>query len=340
MSEFKPRWEKIAEDESLRRSSQVVSTVGNQVIIFGGEQKPRQPVDNDVYTIKLGDKGISVQALPSDEASPSARVGTAAATLENSVYIFSGRGGEAMAPIDEKGALWKFDTITSKWSHIAPLDVQAPFPQARSYHCLTSDGVDKIYLHAGCPEKGRLSDLWYFNVKARSWTRLAFAPDPPRGGTSIAYAQGKLYRMNGFDGSKELGGSLDIYSPESDSWSTLEFPADNASGPGPRSVGALLHLEVQSKASLVTLFGECDPSALGHQGAGKMLSDIWVFDLEQQRWTQAFPDPDVGQTTPEARGWFAASVVAQTQHNQQSIVLHGGLGESNDRLSDAWLLHF
>ena len=28
---------------------------------------------------------------------------------------------------------------------------------------------------------------------------------------------------------------------------------------------------------LVTLFGESDPSSLGHMGAGKMLADVWAY---------------------------------------------------------------
>lgn len=77
-----------------------------------------------------------------------------------------------MAPVDENRSLWVFDPSTSTWSLVSP-DSTSPYPAARSYHCLISDGDDKIYVHAGCPEKGRLSDLWCFRVSNRKWTPLA-----------------------------------------------------------------------------------------------------------------------------------------------------------------------
>jgi hypothetical protein len=112
-----------------------------------------------------------------------------------------------MAPIEEDGAVWEFDPSSSSWSSIKPAESTKPHPPARSYHCSASDGEGAFYLHAGCPEKGRLSDLWKFDVSERSWTQLPEAPGPQRGGASLAHSKGKLYRMNGFDGSTEQGGS-------------------------------------------------------------------------------------------------------------------------------------
>ena len=197
--------------------------------IFGGELRPREPRDNDVHAVSLGSKlrvdkaripkydhdtkphdhnlGKAITSEPATSQSPSPRVGTAACTLNGKIYIFSGRGGVAMAPIDEHGALWEFDPAAASWSLILPSDVShKAFPVARSYHCMASDGKDTLYLHAGCPEKGRLLDLWAFSLSRRDWTELAPAFDPPRGGASIAFTDGKLYRMNGFDGNTEQGG--------------------------------------------------------------------------------------------------------------------------------------
>lgn len=69
-----------------------------------------------------------------------------------------------MSPIDEAGGLWCFDSRTPTWSLLKPFDSSAPYPAARSYHCMTSDDVENIYVHAGCPVSGRLSDLWLFSV--------------------------------------------------------------------------------------------------------------------------------------------------------------------------------
>ncbi|PKX97573.1 Kelch repeat protein [Aspergillus novofumigatus IBT 16806] len=304
------KWTKVLDAESLQRSSQVLAVVDNMAHVFGGELRPREPRDNDVHTIALnGTNPTSTIARPSTSQVPSPRVGSASTTLGKKIYLFSGRGGAAMAPIDEAGAVWEFNPQTSAWRLI-------------TYHCMTSDGTDTLYLHAGCPETGRLSDLWAFRLSTREWTALASAPDPPRGGTSIAFADGALYRMNGFDGKNEQGGSVDVYSPEANAWSSYRFVADGVSGPEARSVSALLPVRI----------GVGDPSALGHQGAGKMLGDVWVFDMEERSWRRVDAQ---GAEAPCARGWFAADVLGEN-----AIVVQGGLDESNGRLGDVWILSF
>lgn len=185
------------------------------------------------------------------------------------------------------------------------------------------------------PETGRLSDLWSFQPSSRTWLQLADAPAPPRGGTSIAFHQGMLYRMNGFDGKTEQGGSLDVYDATNNTWSSRQFLADGVSGPTPRSVGTLLPLVVGGKPSLVTLFGERDPSSLGHQGAGKMLGDVWIYDIDSATWSDVATKRADTSAGPSPRGWFDADVVKQSE-----ILVLGGLGETNERLNDAWLLQF
>jgi len=238
-----------------------------------------------------------------------------------------------MAPIEENGNLWSFDTSASRWEMISPSDATAPYPAARSYHAMTDDGSNTLYMHAGCPENGRLSDLWTFDVKAKAWKELAAAPDPPRGGTSIAFCSGKLYRMNGFDGKQEQGGHLDIYDVSSGEWSTSDFPADGSNGPEARSVGALLPLQMEGRQLLVTLFGEHDPSSLGHAGAGKMLGNVWAYDIAAGSWTEVRGSGG----WPQPRGWFDAGVV-KTSEGKEAIVIHGGLAEDNSRLGDVWIM--
>ncbi|KAI1835122.1 hypothetical protein DTO006G1_6650 [Penicillium roqueforti] len=332
MAVIQAKWTKVVEAEVLQRSSQVVSVIDGQVYIFGGELRPREPRDNNVHIVSLG-RPATLSTKPSTDKSPSPRVGTASATLNGKIYLFSGRGGAAMAPVEESGAIWEFNPASDEWSLLSPSDANpSSIPAARSYHCTASDGKDTVFIHAGCPEKGRLSDLWAFSVSQKQWTELASAPDPPRGGTSIAFAQGRLYRMNGFDGEREQGGRVDVYEPETNMWSSHSFVSDGMTGPSPRSVAALLPVVVSGRVYLVTLFGEQDPSSLGHQGAGKMLGDVWLFDVETQLWTKVEAQ---GDERPDPRGWFDGDVLGNG-----SIVVHGGLGESNNRLGDLWTLEF
>jgi Galactose oxidase, central domain len=277
----------------------------------------------------------TVQTIPAPSDAPSPRVGSASTVLNNIIYYFSGRGGIDIAPIEEHGSLWSFNPSNSQWKLLSPADVMAPYPAARSYHTMTNDGSNTLYLHAGCPEKGRLSDLWAFDVGARVWKSLPAAPGPPRGGTSIAFCAGKLYRINGFDGKQEQGGHLDVYDLSSDAWSTVTYPVDGKSGPEARSVSALLALQVESKPFLVTLFGEHDPSSLGHAGAGKMLSNAWAYDTAARKWTEIKANGE----WPQPRGWFDADVVKRDE-GKEAILVHGGLTEDNGRLGDVWIMEF
>ncbi|KAH9807332.1 Galactose oxidase, central domain [Teratosphaeria destructans] len=335
-------WVEVANAPTLQRSSHVVSAIGSTVYVFGGELKPRQPRDNAIFKIPVqaatdnkhrsSDVVQTISAKATGEA-PSPRVGAASTTFDNQIWLFSGRGGEAMAPIEENGALWVFDVAASKWHTVAPADTTAPHPEGRSYHAMTSDDA-KIYVHAGCPTLGRLRDLWAFTVKTRQWKKLEDAPGSPRGGPSITYLDGKLYRMNGFDGKTEVGGAVDIYDIEKATWSTAEFVADGKSGPGARSVGALLPARIGGQQYLVTMFGESDPSSLGHQGAGKMLSDVWALNIDTSEWRQL----ETKGKAPSPRGWFDAAAI--NIDGSGSIVVSGGLDESNERLDDVWLLSF
>lgn len=242
-----------------------------------------------------------------------------------------------MAPLEEEGAVWNFDPAESKWYNLAPVNKSLPAPKARSYHCAATDGHACFYLHAGCDATGRLSDLWKFDLFTRSWLQLPDAPGPARGGASLACGSSKLYRMHGFDGKTEQGGSLDIFEFEKNAWSTETYLADGVHGPAPRSVCTLLTLTVQGREKLVTFFGERDPSSLGHAGAGKMLGDVWIYDIADKAWTKLNAAGEDG--VPEPRGWFGADVL-RGQGGNESIIIHGGLGENNERLGDVWLLSF
>lgn len=128
---------------------------------------------------------------------------------------------------------------------------------------------------------------------------------------------------------------MDVFDVSQGSWSTISFAANGKEGPVARSVAALLPVTIGAKQVLVTLFGERDPSSLGHQGAGKMLSDVWAFELGTRKWTRV--DTGAGEQ-PDARGWYGADVLRTNA--EDGIVVAGGLGEDNNRLNDAWLLTF
>lgn len=54
---MKATWTKIAQHDSLKRSSHSISVIGERAYVFGGELKPRQPRDNVMHQVKLAGKG-------------------------------------------------------------------------------------------------------------------------------------------------------------------------------------------------------------------------------------------------------------------------------------------
>lgn len=250
------------------------------------------------------------------------------------------------------GSFWVFDPAIKSWKLLSPADTAKPYPQPRSYHAMTNDGDKIIYIHAGCPAQGRLADLWSFDISTREWKELAPAPGQPRGGTSIAFSQdyyphsltsvsigdgGYLYRLHGFDGEHEIGGEINVYFPSRNTWATTQiYTPDGRSGPEPRSVAGLVVCEIKGEPYLMAGFGEGAPSSNGHAGAGRMLDDVWLWNLSGNTagWLKVSVELGKQGERPQARGWAAVDKY------KGGIVLGGGLAESNERLGDIWLLEF
>lgn len=295
---------------------------------------------------------------------PAPRVGHATAVIGSRIFLFGGRGGPDMKPLEEAGRVWVYDTRSSTWTFLDPVPAVKggaiiPHPAPRSYHCATatdhpqdpasspppkaktwrqwvlgdttrtgipqdpivgnvaedavdqeSDGYGTFFVHAGCLANGdRTSDLWAFDVRARTWMELPAAPGPSRGGTSICISKSRLFRFGGFDGEKEIGGQLDFLHLELGTfndrttkaeisiharpggWQTIlannvdasstEIPIEAVqSWPAPRSVASLQALTIGGgREYLVLSMGEHSPSSDGHAGAGTFYSDVWTFQV-------------------------------------------------------------
>lgn len=323
------RWRKISAGKSLPRSSHTLSMVKGKAYIFGGEERPREPVDNVMHVITMPAAGTEEADHTTIEDDPSKapppRVGHTAAVISDRIYVFGGRGGKDMAPLDEKGRVWVFDTVISKWSHIDPMP-ETPYPAARSYHCSTSSihplpspaaheaGAaavaphGSVFIHGGCPASGRLADVWCFDVASATWAPLPDAPEPARGGASLAFARNRLWRHGGFDGKGEIGGQVDYLRiakatfddshtkqaaeiatiPETDKWEMIVTNGTEEIAPGPRSVAGLHPITTgQGRNYILCLLGEKDPSSNGHEAAGQFWSDVWSFQIQPTGMTGA-----------------------------------------------------
>lgn len=133
-----------------------------------------------------------------------------------------------------------------------------------------------LYLHAGCPFKGRLATLHSLDLSSLTWTALPSAPEPGRGGTNLAALPDSslLARFGGFAG-YELDG-LDVFDTEKREWESLDVKVESGGeGPGRRSVCLLQAIEKGpehdgKKVVAVLAHGEREgaPAELGHDGAG------------------------------------------------------------------------
>lgn len=274
---------------------------------------------------------VDYQAVPAigsdDQAVPLPRVGHTIAAVDERLYLFGGRGGKDMKPLEENGRVWVFDTKLNQWSYLDPAK-GSPYPAARSYHSSAStahplsfstndqtenamgaaqsgfDDHGTVFVHAGCPATGRTADVWGFDIASRVWSQYADAPGAPRGGPSLTFAQDRLYRFGGFDGERELGGSIDFLHftlstfddkggkgelavfPKTGSWESVAI--DDGTDPGKRSVAGFQPITTgQGRNYLLLFLGEKDPSSSGHDAAGKFWDDVYSFQLKPDGMTGA-----------------------------------------------------
>lgn len=71
MSGLHSTWTRLASSTRLQRSSQIVSVVGSKAFIFGGELKPRQPVDNQIDVVDLQPSQDESESSHSHDVFPS-----------------------------------------------------------------------------------------------------------------------------------------------------------------------------------------------------------------------------------------------------------------------------
>ena len=105
--------------------------------------------------------------------------------------------------------------------------------------------------------------------------------------------------------------------------------------PPARSVHTLLGLPSREGSDLVAVMfcGEGDPAPkeLGHDGAGKFLSDVWGLKWNADggcggwSWEKATLKED--GKVPQPRGWFARDISEKGE-----IVMQGGLNDKNERI--------
>lgn len=276
---LKAKWHKITAP-SIPRSSHSLSVVSGRAYIFGGEISPREPVSNDMHVIILPSDTVTEADYRSVPAKgkevPQGRVGHTAAVIGDRIFVFGGRGGKDMKPLQENGRVWIYDTRTDTWDFLNPAP-GTPYPPARSYHAsvgmenprpsafnggITEDsehGYGTLFVHAGCLDTGRTNDLWGFDVKSLTWKEFPAAPGKPRGGTSLSVSKNRIFRFGGFNGTDEEGGQVDFLEIVSDIMSDISGEGQGEVAVSPAKVGW----------QTITFGNDAPSHAQGLSGGGK-----------------------------------------------------------------------
>ncbi|KIK92879.1 hypothetical protein PAXRUDRAFT_829555 [Paxillus rubicundulus Ve08.2h10] len=374
-------WTLLSSLSNKARSSHCAAiTQTGRLLLYSGEFRPRVPVDGSLHVFDLEAASATVEKADleknnsswhvltanaaSTSTSPGLRVGAGAVfdPKSDSLYVWGGRGGVDMAPLDRyQSGIWKAHVRLDEpaWERVQCVNEEGDeAPEPRSFHASALAG-GKIYVHAGCPASGRLATLHAYDLSANEWQKRADAPAEPRGGTAIAAVtlpcenlaerEQVIIRFAGFAGyqlprvNEGAALPLDIYTPSTNTWATVFPAADPESGfPGPRSVHGLVPftspVSPGSKTVPVALLhhGEHDASDLGHAGAGQFWDDAWLLlathGASDLQWKKLRV---VGTQKPEPRGWFpSASYVSE---GRTRVVLSGGLLSSNERSGEVWV---
>lgn len=285
-----------------------------------------------------------------------------------------------MSALPEDSRVWAFSTTSHTWTALdAPPNT--PRPETRSYHTMSStpfpgppkaavnvanvltgetpnpaeelqgqkeNSYGTIFLSSGCLSSGgRTSDLWSFDLASSTWAKMPSAPEPGRGGTSLAIVKDRLYRFGGFDGKTELGGQIDVLdlnlangfndeggagimavsprgewrkiliSPEAD----RDGKGGNKLGPTDRSVAGFVPVKtISGRQHLLIIAGEGKASDQGHAGAGKFLDDVHSFEVK--------PVPEtVAGVIDQAREAVGATTIEEGTCTEVEYFLGGEKGE-------------
>jgi len=320
--------------------TQVKTTNNPKLVVFGGENVPRVPIDSTLHVLALSSSSRKdvpsgnweVVEVKGDDNVPPTRVAHAQAVLNDTLYIFGGRRGITM---DEKplADLWKFDWNEKTWEEVV---CTGSIPEARSYHKLISAG-NLLYCFGGCGASGRLSDLHSFDAKTSTWTKLpAYEKIAGRGGACFQAngAGTALYVVAGFTGKEAR--DLYRYDIASSTWTQLEDFPNSISA---RSVTA--GCTVPNLDMVCVFGGELEPSAHGHEGAGNFSNDVLCLNTtpkEERISRVTLADP--GSEQPCPRGWLESTLL-RTGNGTADIAVYGGLSgtdESFTRNDDLWIL--
>lgn len=316
-SAVKALWRRLSTKGAIPqgRSSHGFVIINHHAYVFGGENSPRVPIGSTVHCLDLNTLEWSVSQPKDKESEPPPTNAAAVAALGDSMYMFGGRSGISMGEGDNND-MYTFNTCSKEWRK---LPTTGDVPMARSYHAMTALG-NALYVFGGCTQKGRMNDLYCFDVDTNTWEKQpAYDVIEGRGGPGLVSVGHTLYVVAGFAG-REMN-DVHAFDTKEKTWQTLTFHTDLP----PRSVFGI----GSHGNTIIVVCGEVDPSDKGHAGAGHFSNEAFILDtVNPQNWVRVPTEGD----QPEPRGWFTAAY----SDSDKKLYIFGGNSLSNERLNDIY----
>lgn len=141
---------------------------------------------------------------------------------------------------------------------------------------------------AGAPPSRALVPRIQLDRQSLTWSRVPLAPTscvpPPRSGAASVIVKNRLYMFGGYGGGTGRLDDFYSFNFETNEWQEVQVLSDEK--PGCRENNGV----VIGDSSRVYLFG-------GYNGTS-WLNDLWMFDIDTQRWTciQESSDPRADDT--------------------------------------------
>ncbi|KAF6833902.1 kelch domain-containing protein [Colletotrichum musicola] len=249
------------DEPSIEEKADQKEQLLDEVPLASPSADPADEESEEAAEAAVQDKGKG-RAAPDLGDVPSARVGHATAVIGSRIFLFGGRGGPELTPLDEAGRVWVFDTRTNTWSFLDPVPPAPgvtilPMPSPRSYH--SAAAIDRPRDFA--PKHPRPPQSW------KAWAQGDSAevgiPQAPIVGHLAANAvdeedvgYGTFFVHGGCFASGERTNDLWAFDVRSRVWSQLP------SAPGPARGGAAICV---SKSRLFRFGGFDGKSELGGQ---------------------------------------------------------------------------
>lgn len=248
------------------RYGHTMVNLNGKLYVFGGDDGDGN-LYNDLWKFENNDwEGIIPENAP-----PSGRRDHKAWCHDGKMLVFGGAGAGGACCND----MWNYDPNTNLWTEIT---YNNPPPEARKGHSMggyKGEGIDFVYIYGGENQAGNsLMDTWTFNFQTLLWTQLtpAHAPSAYQTSALFDYTEWFFYGGKRWNPTDIRNDVRKIIPPDGSGQYVYTTGAD----PGKRAH----HCSAQT-----------DRRWYNFGGAGSTLADCYVFDANDNSWTQCSDMP-------------------------------------------------